>query len=48
MTYVLEAGKEYKLLAQNKLDAGGNASPAVIGNALLLRTRTHLYRLEKR
>lgn len=45
-TLVLAAGKEYKLLAENKLDIGCTASPAVVGNALILRTRTHLYRVE--
>ncbi len=47
VTYVLAAGKEYKLLAENKLDARGNASPAVVGNAIILRSKTHLYRLEE-
>lgn len=46
-TIVLAAGKEYKLLAENKLDIGCTASPAVVGNALILRTRTHVYRVEK-
>ena len=36
----------FELLAENKLATGGNASPAVIGNAFIHRTRTHLYRLE--
>jgi outer membrane protein assembly factor BamB len=42
-TVVLQTGREFKLLAQNKLDIGCNASPAVRGNDLILRTRTHLY-----
>lgn len=42
-TYVLAAGKEFKLLATNKLDAGCMASPAVAGDAIYLRTKTHLY-----
>lgn len=46
VTYVLASGREYKLLSENKLDIGGNASPAVDGNAIIHRTRTHLYRLE--
>lgn len=45
-TLVLAPGREYKLLAENKLEIGGNASPAVLGNSLILRTRTHLYRVE--
>jgi outer membrane protein assembly factor BamB len=45
-TPVIEAEKEYKQVALNKLDDGFMASPAVIDDALILRTRTHLYRLE--
>ncbi len=44
---VLAAGREFKLLAENELDAGCNASPAVVGKSLLVRTETHLYRFEK-
>jgi outer membrane protein assembly factor BamB len=42
-TIVLQTGREFKLLAQNKLADGCNASPAFHGNDLILRTRTHLY-----
>lgn len=45
-TVVLAAGDEPKLLAENQLEAGCMASPAVVGDALLVRTKTHLYRLE--
>ncbi len=45
---VIEANpKEFKLLAENQLDAGCMASPAVIGDALIVRTKTHLYRIER-
>jgi outer membrane protein assembly factor BamB len=44
--FVLEATREMKLLATNKLEAGCMASPAVAGKALYVRTRTHLYRIE--
>jgi outer membrane protein assembly factor BamB len=44
---VLEPGREFKLLAKNKLEEGCMASPAIADNALLVRTRTHLYRIEK-
>jgi outer membrane protein assembly factor BamB len=47
-TTVVEAGRAFKLLAKNKLDAGFMASPAAIDGALILRTRTHLYRIEER
>ena len=35
----------FELLAENKLDSGCMASPAVIGDDLLIRTKTHLYRI---
>ena len=45
-TTVLEAGREFKVLAENQLDNGFMASPAVVGEALILRTKTDLYRVE--
>jgi outer membrane protein assembly factor BamB len=45
-TTVIEAARQYKVLAQNTLPDGFMASPAVAGKALFLRTRTHLYRVE--
>jgi outer membrane protein assembly factor BamB len=44
---VVKAGREYEVLAKNQLDEGFMASPAISGNALFLRTRTHLYRIEE-
>jgi outer membrane protein assembly factor BamB len=44
---VIEAGSEFKLAAENHLDAGCMASPAIVGNSLIVRTKTHLYRIEK-
>ncbi len=47
-TNVIEASPEkFKLLAKNKLDIGCMASPAVVDDALIIRTKTHLYRVEK-
>jgi len=46
-TTVLEAGREFKVLAENFLDEGFMASAAVDGQALFLRTRTHVYRIEE-
>ena len=46
-TTVIKPGKEVNVVAENKLDAGCKASPAVQGDALFLRTMTHLYRIEK-
>ncbi len=45
-TLVLAPGTEYKELASNKLDGRIMASPAVTGRSLLLRTDTHLYRID--
>jgi outer membrane protein assembly factor BamB len=45
-TTVLEAGRAFKVLAENQLGDGFMASAAVDGSALILRSRTHLYRIE--
>jgi outer membrane protein assembly factor BamB len=47
MSHVLEAGREPKIVAHNRLDDGCMASPAVVGKALYVRTKTHLYRIEQ-
>lgn len=44
---VFRAGREFELVAENQLDDGLVASPAVAGRALILRTKSHLYRIEK-
>lgn len=46
-TTVLEPGREGRVLAVNRLDDGCMASPAVAGRALFVRTKTHLYRIER-
>ena len=38
----------FEILAENSLDAGCMASPAVIENDILIRTTTHLYRISDR
>ena len=43
---VIEAARQFKVLAENKLDEGFMASAAVAGKALFLRSKTHLYRIE--
>lgn len=48
LTTVLAPGREYRVLAENQLEERVMATPAVTGNALLLRSKTHLYRLEER
>lgn len=56
-TTVIEPGREFKVLASNHLandeplddprrGPGFMASPAVVGKAMFLRTRHHLYRIE--
>jgi outer membrane protein assembly factor BamB len=47
---VIQPGREYKLLAVNEFDGQQElmASPAVVGKALLVRTKGNLYRIEKR
>jgi len=46
-TTILRAGRNYELLAENELADGFMASPATLGKALILRTKTHLYRIEE-
>jgi len=45
-TIVVEAGRTFKVLAENHLGDGFMASPAIAGKAFILRSRTHLYRIE--
>jgi outer membrane protein assembly factor BamB len=44
---VLEASDTFRVAAQNSLDDGCMASPAVVGRALFVRTKTSLYRIEE-
>jgi len=43
---VIEAGRTFKVVAENSLDDGFMATPAIDGAALYVRTKTHLYRIE--
>ena len=45
LAVVFAAKPAFELIAENQLDAGANASLAVIGNDLILRSFTHLYRI---
>lgn len=47
-TTVLKPGRAFEQMAENRLDEGFLASPAISGKAFYLRTRTHLYRIEER
>ncbi len=44
---VIEPARRLEVLAVNELDDGFMASPAVVGKALILRTKTHLYRIQR-
>jgi outer membrane protein assembly factor BamB len=45
---VIEPAKQFKNLATNRLDGRTLASMAVSGEAIFIRSSTHVYRLEKR
>ena len=47
-TTALAIGQQFKKLAERQLGGGFMASLAVSGQALLLRSRTHLYRVESK
>lgn len=46
-TTVIKPGRTFEVLATNTLATGFMASPAVSGKAFILRTKTHLYRVEE-
>lgn len=48
VTTVLAPGREFKVLTENQLDERIMATPAVADNAFILRSKSHLYRLEGR
>jgi len=45
-TTVIEVGRQFKKLAENKLEDGFMASPAIAGRAFFLRTKKAVYRVE--
>ncbi|MCZ6795603.1 MAG: PQQ-binding-like beta-propeller repeat protein [Planctomycetota bacterium] len=47
VTTVIRPRREFEKLAENQLDDGFMSSPAIAGRALFLRTRSHLYRIER-
>lgn len=47
-TTVIKPSRTFEVLAENRLEQGFLASPAIAGKAFYLRTRTHLYRIEKK
>ena len=42
-TSVIRAGREFEVLGVNSLDDMAMASPAIVGDRLLIRTRTKVY-----
>jgi outer membrane protein assembly factor BamB len=48
VSVVIAAERTFRKLAENRLDTGSMASPAVAVDALFVRTSTHLYRLQDR
>jgi len=46
LTHVIQAGPEFKVLAQNNLNEMSLATPAIAGNKLFVRTLSHLYCLQ--
>lgn len=47
MSVIAADPKEFRLLAENTLAGGCMSSPGTIDDALLIRTKTHLYRIEE-
>ena len=47
-TTVVKPGKAFEQLAENRIEGAVTATPAVVDQAIFLRTDTHLYRIEKR
>ena len=45
LTFVLDAGAEYKEIAKNDLGEMSLASPAIAGNAIYIRTESKLYKI---
>jgi outer membrane protein assembly factor BamB len=44
---VIKPARELMVLARNQLNDGFMASPAAVGQALIVRSKTHLYRIEE-
>ena len=42
-TFVIAAGEKFELLRVNLLDEMAQATPAIVGDRLLLRTESRLY-----
>ena len=47
-TFVIAAGEEFKLLHKNELDDFTQASPALVGDRVLIRTEHRLYSIRRK
>ena len=47
-TFVITTGEKFQLLHVNELDEMAQASPAIVGERLLIRTETRLYSIRRR
>ena len=47
-TYVIEAGPEFRILAENALDEFTMATPAILDDSLIIRTAEAVYRIAER
>jgi outer membrane protein assembly factor BamB len=47
-TYVVKAGDTFELLQTNALEEMAQATPAIVGERLLLRTENHLYSIRRK
>lgn len=45
-TTIMKPGRNPEILAENRLDDGLMASAAMLGSSLIIRTKTHLYRID--
>jgi putative pyrroloquinoline-quinone binding quinoprotein/putative pyrroloquinoline-quinone-binding quinoprotein len=47
-TFVIAAGPEFKVVGRNSLDERTLATPAVVGDSLIIRSAGHLFRIARR
>jgi hypothetical protein len=45
-TTIMKPGPSPEVVAENRLDEGCMATPAMLGSSLIIRTKTHLYRID--
>lgn len=42
---VIKAGRKYEIVAENQMDSGIWATPAVLRNSIIIRTQNYLYNI---